>query len=1054
MLSTKAQNKAQVVQPTRLLQHCGGVRAGAGSAGPNAAAGDVYLHAGRKKATIESVFGPLVNEADEAEPTPGFLTSITTSNITTQTSDRQVNGSHYSLSSLMVCMVCSLLAASSYGMMTSRSSLSRSGAHKHAALQQKQQEQRGSRRVASDELGVSDEEMEWRLQQLAVLLPGLVPRLLRAPAKLVARAAAQLNIIAGRLMRLKAAFPGADCSRMVNNRMSLLLDDDMAEVEQAALRLRQLLPGMNVDAFVTDYPLVLDTDCLERALEDCRLLLPGVDPVVLLRVEPERVVSLHVRSMSPSLGARRCGRRCVQQWQHKSSNTNARSNMLVADGGSNLSRWRCCNRTAVEPIASKRLCRPALRHAVTAGALGAKRTRSEEQGASNHKEPPSVIIVGGGAAGLTAAFFAAESGAQVTVLERTPEAGKKILMSGGSRCNVLPLKVDTQADFFSESPPHAVRAVFASWSLAACREWLEDRQLGVGLALSEEEATAKLFPTSNSSKEVRDKLVQACLARGVKFRFNCSLVGLKPLTPARHSSPAQHPVVASSPAPAAASAHSRPSGTHLSEPPAHHPTLTAVAGTAGAGAGSAGAGAAGVAAGAGAGAGAAAGSGVGAAAGAGAGAGTAAGAGVTAAGGAAAGVERQGPAASSVTCSEPLPGPAPPPLCSGSVTGLSTIMISESDPSFPADSLLLNPNCLSPNQPASTLSLSADATAAAGTPATSLATSSTPLPPPPLAHSYSGQQLEAVGGVASSPASQQAGGGKAEGGGLQQRGASRGAGGGPGGGEHQGWVCVLADGSEIHTQTLVMATGGLSFPAVGTDCTGLRVLKRAGHSLNEVYPALVPLTGPHPGGQQLAGLSLYDVAMAAQLPGASKPRRAARTGMLFTHRGFSGPAVLDVSHLAVMALGRGQPLPGLRVKWTSLSAEDWATRLQVGGSVLVSTVLQRGGVRERLADALCLELGLVGRRVSELKKTERLALISHLTAYQLQYTGHEGYKKAEVTGGGIPLTEVHLSRMESKVLPGVFLAGEVLDVFGRIGGFNFYWAWVTGRLAGLGAARS
>ncbi|GFH17857.1 uncharacterized protein HaLaN_14571 [Haematococcus lacustris] len=91
---------------------------------------------------------------------------------------------------------------------------------------------------------------------------------------------------------------------------------------------------------------------------------------------------------------------------------------------------------------------------------------------------------------------------QVTVLERTPEAGKKILMSGGSRCNVLPLKVDIQADFFSESPPHAVRAVFASWSLVACREWLEDRQSGVGLALSEEEATAKLFPTSNSSKEV------------------------------------------------------------------------------------------------------------------------------------------------------------------------------------------------------------------------------------------------------------------------------------------------------------------------------------------------------------------------------------------------------------------------------------------------------------------------------------------------------------------------------------------------------------------------
>lgn len=69
----------------------------------------------------------------------------------------------------------------------------------------------------------------------------------------------------------------------------------------------------------------------------------------------------------------------------------------------------------------------------------------------------------------------------------------------------------------------------------------------------------------------------------------------------------------------------------------------------------------------------------------------------------------------------------------------------------------------------------------------------------------------------------------------------------------------------------------------------------------------------------------------------------------------------------------------------------------------------------------------------------------------MQYSGHEGYKKAEVTGGGVPLNEVNCRSMESRTLPGVHLCGEVLDVFGRIGGFNFLWAWVSGRLAGLGA---
>ena len=120
-----------------------------------------------------------------------------------------------------------------------------------------------------------------------------------------------------------------------------------------------------------------------------------------------------------------------------------------------------------------------------------------------------VVVVGGGAAGLTAAYFAAMHGADVTVLERTAECGKKILMSGGARCNVLPASVDLQQDFFTDSPPGALRAMFASWDVWGCWTWLSDPD-HVGLQLELEDTSSKWFPASNSAKEVRDKLSAAC----------------------------------------------------------------------------------------------------------------------------------------------------------------------------------------------------------------------------------------------------------------------------------------------------------------------------------------------------------------------------------------------------------------------------------------------------------------------------------------------------------------------------------------------------------------
>jgi predicted flavoprotein YhiN len=105
-----------------------------------------------------------------------------------------------------------------------------------------------------------------------------------------------------------------------------------------------------------------------------------------------------------------------------------------------------------------------------------------------------------------------------------------------------------------------------------------------------------------------------------------------------------------------------------------------------------------------------------------------------------------------------------------------------------------------------------------------------------------------------------------------------------------------------------------------------------------------------------------------------------------------------------------------------------------------------------LAERLVVESGMPpDRRTADLRRDERTSLVDRLTSYELPWTGDEGYKKAEVTGGGVALDEVDHRTMQSRVAPGVFLCGEILDAFGPIGGHNFAWAWATGRIAGLSA---
>ncbi|MFW6348239.1 MAG: aminoacetone oxidase family FAD-binding enzyme, partial [Cyclonatronaceae bacterium] len=134
-----------------------------------------------------------------------------------------------------------------------------------------------------------------------------------------------------------------------------------------------------------------------------------------------------------------------------------------------------------------------------------------------------LIICGAGAAGLTAAIYAAEAGARVTLLERSDKAGKKILMSGGTRCNVLPLSAVLD-DYHTSSSKNLLRRVFKSWSLEACKDWFTDE---LGLELACENESNKWFPKSNSAKEVRDKLLQKALAGGVELRYKSGVKALQ-----------------------------------------------------------------------------------------------------------------------------------------------------------------------------------------------------------------------------------------------------------------------------------------------------------------------------------------------------------------------------------------------------------------------------------------------------------------------------------------------------------------------------------------------
>lgn len=261
-----------------------------------------------------------------------------------------------------------------------------------------------------------------------------------------------------------------------------------------------------------------------------------------------------------------------------------------------------------------------------------------------------------------------------------------------------------------------------------------------------------------------------------------------------------------------------------------------------------------------------------------------------------------------------------------------------------------------------------------------------------------------------------------------------------------GWIVETSRG-DVEASVVILATGGLSVPLTGSTGDGLRLAAALGHVVHDTYPALTPLVVSPPRHANLSGLSL-DVSITAK---SAHEEVRARGGFLFTHRGYSGPAVLDVSHVAIRSLTRDVDRATLAVQWCEMDERAWHAAL-IGVPGPVVNVLA-GHLPRRLAEQLVVDAGLPLTRLgAELRRDERMAVVDALVRYALPWTGDEGYKKAEVTGGGVALDEIDPKTLGSRRQPSLFLCGELLDAFGPIGGHNFSWAWATGRLAGLGAA--
>lgn len=268
---------------------------------------------------------------------------------------------------------------------------------------------------------------------------------------------------------------------------------------------------------------------------------------------------------------------------------------------------------------------------------------------------------------------------------------------------------------------------------------------------------------------------------------------------------------------------------------------------------------------------------------------------------------------------------------------------------------------------------------------------------------------------------------------------------------------VTTSQGDLHARKLILATGGKSLPKTGSDGLGYELAKSLGHTVTKTTPALVPLVLTK--GHWLTSLSGLTIEVElAVVSGTGKILYRQPGSMLLTHFGLSGPAPMDISRHWIAARADDPDTKlcvNLLPDMNDQRADEALVRLtEQHGRATIADILS-DKLPKRLAESL-LTHGIQiapDTPMAQLSKPQRRAVVHALTALPLPVERDRGYLFAEVTAGGVPLSELNLSTMASRPCPGLHLCGEILDVDGRIGGYNFQWAWCTGRLAGIAAGK-
>jgi predicted Rossmann fold flavoprotein len=251
---------------------------------------------------------------------------------------------------------------------------------------------------------------------------------------------------------------------------------------------------------------------------------------------------------------------------------------------------------------------------------------------------------------------------------------------------------------------------------------------------------------------------------------------------------------------------------------------------------------------------------------------------------------------------------------------------------------------------------------------------------------------------------------------------------------------VITSAGDFTAANLVVATGGKSIPKMGATGFGYDLAKQFGHAIVETRPALVPFTWPDQMAETWAQLSGVALPVRTMCGGASFDE-----AMLFTHRGLSGPALLQVSSYWREGEGVAINLLPERDAFAALTSAR-SNNAKVAPLTALSELLPR-----RLAELLCGGPDLSGKRLADLGNAALQKLAQSINQFSLIPGGTEGYRTAEVTLGGVDTSGLNQKTMESKLVPGLYFIGEVVDVTGHLGGHNFQWAWASGAAAGRNA---